>query len=491
MPVDRREFLKKTGLIALGPSWPALPPAESGAWVNDIHSQLNRTHVAAGVAPRSVEEVQRTVEAARRAGRAVSISGSRHAMGGQQFGTETTLLDLRGLRRIGGLDSAKGTLEVEAGAEWPEIIAHHVQLQGRDAKAWGIAPKQTGADRLTLGGALAANAHGRGLRMKPFISDVEAFTLVDASGRRRRCRREENADLFRLVIGGYGLFGVVTSVSLRLAPRAKLERVVEVGLTDDLMPKVEKHIAEGFQYRDIQFANDPDSHDFLRKGVFARYSPVDPGAPMAEAVRELSAEDWRELLRLAHTDRSRAFDLYASYYLSTSGQRYWSDTHQLSVYLEDYHSALDRALGAAHRATEMITEIYVPRPALTSLLAEARASLRKSGVGVTYGTIRLIEKDDECFLAWARERYACIIFNLHTVHTAEGLARSADAFRRLIDMAVARGGRYYLTYHRWARREQVLACHPQLPELLRLKKVHDSEELFQSEWYRHYKAMFA
>lgn len=35
------------------------------------------------------------------------------------------------------------------------------------------------------------------------------------------------------------------------------------------------------------------------------------------------------------------------------------------------------------------------------------------------GTIRLIERDDETFLAWARQPYACVIFNLHVVHTAE------------------------------------------------------------------------
>ena len=51
-------------------------------------------------------------------------------------------------------------------------------------------------------------------------------------------------------------------------------------------------------------------------------------------------------------------------------------------------------------------------------------------------------------------------------------------------MAIAHGGRYYLTYHRYASRAQVEACYPQFPEFLRLKKKHDPEERFQSEWYR-------
>jgi FAD/FMN-containing dehydrogenase len=77
------------------------------------------------------------------------------------------------------------------------------------------------------------------------------------------------------------------------------------------------------------------------------------------------------------------------------------------------------------------------------------------------------------------------------VHTPKGLQHSAEAFRRLIHLAIRRGGSYYLTYHKYATREQVEACYRQFPEFLRLKKKYDPEERFQSDWYRHYKEMFA
>jgi hypothetical protein len=108
-----------------------------------------------------------------------------------------------------------------------------------------------------------------------------------------------------------------------------------------------------------------------------------------------------------------------------------------------------------------------------------------------YGTIRLIEKDEESFLVWAKEPFACVIFNLHTVHTPQGLSRSERDFRRLIELAIGYGGSYYLTYHRFATRAQVERCYPQFPEFLSLKRKYDPEERFQSDWYRHYKAAFA
>jgi len=40
--------------------------------------------------------------------------------------------------------------------------------------------------------------------MKPLISNIESFTMITADGKTIRCSREENSELFRLAIGGYG-----------------------------------------------------------------------------------------------------------------------------------------------------------------------------------------------------------------------------------------------------------------------------------------------
>ncbi|MEI6106976.1 MAG: FAD-binding oxidoreductase [Opitutae bacterium] len=464
---------------------------KTGLPVNDLHSQLNPTLVARIEHPDSTDQVCAALRSAVRAGQAISLCGARHAMGGQQFGEGTRLLDLRRLQQLGPVDRDRGLVEAGAGVTWPELIAH-LHAQQRDAViVWSIRQKQTGADQLTLGGALSANAHGRGLRMRPIIDDVEAFTLVTATGQVLRCSRTEHAALFRLVIGGYGCFGVVTSVCLRLTPRRKLERVVEVITLEHLGPAFQERIAAGHLYGDFQFAIDANSPDFLHRGVFSCYRPVDESRPMPAEHKELGAADWKHLIHLAHTDPSQAFARYAGYYLSTNGQLYWSDTHQLSIYLDNYHEELDHELGATGKATEMISELYVPRDRLTEFMARAAAEMRSRTVPVIYGTIRLIERDAESFLAWARADFACVIFNLHVEHSAAGLAQARAAFQALIDAALACGGSYFLTYHRWARRDQVEAAYPQFGEFLRQKTVHDPEHRLQSQWWRHYQEMFA
>jgi FAD/FMN-containing dehydrogenase len=490
--ISRRHFLAGSAALAVDSNVPRNLLAEPDQiLVNDIHSQLNSTRVLKILQPRSLQDVQRIIHTARKDRKAISVAGGRHAMGGQQFGTDTVLIDVRKLSRVHHLDRERGIMDVDAGIEWPELIDSYLGLQPQDRRAWGISQKQTGADRLTISGTIAANAHGRGLKLQPFISDIESLVLVDGSGVARTCSRTENAELFRLVNGGYGLFGVVTSVQLRLVPRRKIVRAVEIRTVDDLVPGFERRIAEGFEFGDFQFAIDRDSEDFLHKGVFSCYRPVPLETQIPSAEKQLSDENWRQLLYLAHSDRKKAFERYAEYYLSTDGQVYWSDTHQLSIYPDNYHREIDQNLHAQYPASEIITEINVPRAALKGFFDEVRDDFRKNKVELIYGTVRLIERDDESFLPWARQPYACTIFNLHTVHSPEGLNRSRDAFRRLIDMAAGRGGTFYLTYHRYATREQVERCYPQFSQFLQFKKKYDPEGRFQSDWYRHYKAEFA
>ena len=504
--LTRRRFLKTSTLAAaalpvagciarplpvVSPTASSIPDEPTGLVVNDIHSQLNATRVGAIVKPATVRAVQDVILAAREGRKSIAIAGGRHAMGGQQFGDAAMLVDTRALDRVLAFDSDRGLITVEGGIQWPALLGHLDRVQQGRERQWGIYQKQTGADRLSVGGALACNAHGRGLTLAPIIQQVEQFEIAGPDGAVRTCSRTEHPELFRLAIGGYGLFGIVTSVQLRLRPRVKVRRVVELESTGRIMERFDERIRDGYLYGDYQFTTDSTRESFLRRGVFSCYQPVPDDTPLTVNPTRFNPEDWARLTFYSHRYKRRAFEAYSSRYVKTSGQIYWADSQLSAAYVDNYHEGLDRALGARVKASEMITELYVPRPAFARFMEEARTALVRRDADVIYGTVRLIEKDEESVLAWARERFACIIFNLHVEHTSEGIDAAAEAFRELIDVASAHGGSYYLTYHRWARKDQVEACHPRLREFLVLKRQHDPEEVFQSTWYRHYRRMFS
>ena len=61
----------------------------------------------------------------------------------------------------------------------------------------------------------------------------------------------------------------------------------------------------------------------------------------------------------------------------------------------------------------------------------------------------------------------------------------------LIDIGLRFGGTFYLTYHRFASREQLLRAYPQFPYFLAAKTQYDPDELFQSDWYEFYRRLFS
>lgn len=459
--------------------------------LNDVHARLNESRPSLYRRPESIAGVFDSLRQAKRRGLSVAIAGGRHAMGGQQFLAGGCALDMRGLNKILYFDRERGLITVEAGITWPELMRGYLSIQAGQQHQWGIRQKQTGADGLTVGGAIAANIHGRGLDCAPFAADLECLQVITPRGELLTCSRQQHCDLFRLVVGGYGLFGVVVAATLRLIPRQKVERVVTLLTLPEVMGAFAGRVQSGYAYGDFQFSTDAESPGFLRDGVFSCYRPVDNAAPMPANQLRLSQTDWRHLLYLAHVDKARAFEEFTSFYLRSSGQRYWNDTHQLNIYLDDYHRPLDQHLGTSVAGTEMITELYVPGDRLADLMTDIREDFLEHDVNFIYGTIRLIKKDVDSFLTWAKDDYACVIFNLHVDHDQAGLDRARNDFRRLIDRAIAVGGSYFLTYHRHADREQVLRCYPEFPEFLRRKHAWDPEERFSSDWFRHYDALFA
>ena len=391
---------------------------------------------------------------------------------------------------------------VEAGIEWPALIAQLARPAAAVAADSGASrQKQTGADRLTIGGALSRQrARARADASRRSSATSSRSTLVDATGELAALQpRRRTAELFPLAIGGYGLFGVITTVTLRLAPRRKVERLVEIATVEGLDATPSSGASRtGSLYGDFQFAIDPDRRRVpapRRLLVLPARSPSD--TPIAEGQKELSAEDWRDLLQLAHTDKQRGVRaLRARTTWPPSGQVYWSDTASARAPISTATTAtLDTALGAARRAREMITEMYVPRAGARRVLRRRapRPSRRTSvPIDLRHGPPHRARRPRAFLRLGARAVGVHHLQPARRAHAGRASSSAADAFRALIDLALRRGGSYFLTYHRWATpragrgvptRSSSSSCGSSWSTI--------PQERFQSEWYRHYRAMFA
>lgn len=420
----------------------------------------------------------------------IIAQGARYASGGQQLIDAGTMFDLNFVSNFINMDCRKGTVRVSAGTNFRELV-HLLEKEqtekGRNLQDfWTIRQKPAGIDTVTIGGALASNIHGRGLHQAPFVDDIESIEVVTADGEIREVNREIDSTLFNLIVGGYGLFGVVTAVTLRLTKRKALRRKVSMVTAEDVLGELHKRTEAGAIYGDYQLCIDSTSDDFLTSGILSTYQPEELAPEKFAGIKDnqtaYSAEEWRELLYLAHTDKKMAFAKYRDHCKSTDGKLYLTDKIQLCTYTSGYHSDLPEK----HAGADISCELFVPRRYLNFLLNRAARLLRERKADVIYATVRLVEPEKETYLNWATQNYACLTIYQHSSLDDGDLEYTKETCRELIDLALALSGKFYLSYNRMANKDQLLAAYPQFLDFVEKKQVLDPYSVFSSNWYGHH-----
>jgi decaprenylphospho-beta-D-ribofuranose 2-oxidase len=114
------------------------------------------------------------------------------------------------LNRFLAFDAATGILECEAGASFAEILEYFLPRGF-------FLPVTPGTKFVTVGGAIAADVHGKNHHRDGTLANfVKDFQLLAPGGQMLTCSPASHADLFWATFGGMGLTGVILSARLQL-----------------------------------------------------------------------------------------------------------------------------------------------------------------------------------------------------------------------------------------------------------------------------------
>lgn len=169
---------------------------------------MSSASVAYVYRPVNTAEVVEAWDEARRLGLSVALKGTGNSYGDAFQSPEGVVVDFSRMKRILDYDPARGVIRCEPGvtidALWKYVIGD----------GWWP-PVVSGTSKVTLGGALAANIHGKNnLKAGPIGEHVLSFDLLTPDGANRR--HDASSDVFRAAIGGFGLLGAFTAIELQL-----------------------------------------------------------------------------------------------------------------------------------------------------------------------------------------------------------------------------------------------------------------------------------
>jgi hypothetical protein len=232
---------------------PAQVDTHNSTQVNDV-TQLNPIQVEHVYVPKSEEEISQIIKNSK--GK-IAIGGARNSMGGQ-IGTQDGIqIDMREFNNILSLSTSTKEITVQSGVRWYQI------QQYIDPYNLSVMIMQS-YNNFSVGGSLSTNVHGRYIGYGPLIGSVKSFRIILYDGKIVEASREKNQELFYSVIGGYGAFGVVTDVTLKLADNINLERHIErVKLVDYVkyfQDNIENNKDVVFQNADIYVNNYTDTN---------------------------------------------------------------------------------------------------------------------------------------------------------------------------------------------------------------------------------------
>lgn len=131
------------------------------------------------------------------------------------------ILTTKSLNRLIKFDTEAGVLQCESGVLIRDIIP--VVL----SKGWFL-PVTPGTQFVTLGGALANDVHGKNHHLVgSFGRHVLSFDLLRSDNKTYTCSPEQHTELFKATIGGLGLTGLVTTITIQLTKVAGSKMAVE------------------------------------------------------------------------------------------------------------------------------------------------------------------------------------------------------------------------------------------------------------------------
>ena len=474
-------YLIKNRFYDIQFTWFNQPTKEIEKFTNDV-SQFNKTPIDQIFTITNKNDIHAIITKAQKYNKQISIHGTKHTMGGHTINKNGYIINTSKFNKVLQFNSKKKEIIVQPGIIWSDLILY--------LDPYGLSPMTLQSySSFSVGGTISVNAHGITNDYGIYKSVIE-LGIINSINQELTCSRNQNQELFSLVIGGYGLFGIITWVKLKLVNNVKL------------VTEYVKLNAFNFNDKYQQILKDPSINIKL-----ARININNMNDISLYIFRE-SKKSNKLVISNVHTknpEMSKVSQfLYKWIFPSPVFQEIRYDIENITKNPIDIGNKNERNL-ILYESANPVTQLYSPIIDLnaTHILQEFFIPLtgfldfmnylkqvflthKFKYVTLLNITIRYVFKDTTTFLNYAKtDMYAFVLYyrlprklicdrELHIIHNL------------LTTKTLALDGTFYLPYRHHYTKEQLQTSYPQIKKFFELKQEYDPNNLFSNMWYKEY-----
>lgn len=402
----------------------------------------------------------------------ISIAGARHSMGGHTIYPNGIVLNMLPYKQM-EFDSANNILTIGSGALWEDALKY------LDKYGKSIAIMQAFSS-FSIGGSISVNGHGWQKDVPPIAASVVSFTLMKENGEIINCSRQENQELFKLVIGGYGLFGIILDVKLKVVENEALQYKYIRLSPDNYLKYYKKYISENPNVNLVFGRLRISDKHFLEEATLNFFEKVEVSIPVLQNEKSTEAQRlvFRGSVNSEYGKRLR-WDLERGMNKVSRNEIY-----SRNELLNDHVSLIENKDTSS---TDLLQEYFIPERNFNQFITDIKPILKNSKVDLLNITIRGVHQDNDSYLSYARENIFGFVFLFNQKKTDKQEAAMKKLTNQLLDVALKNEGTFYLPYRLHIDKDKMRKSYPNADKFFQLKLKYDPTELFNNKFYEHNK----
>lgn len=402
----------------------------------------------------------------------ISIAGAKHSMGGHTIYPNGIVLNMLPYKQM-ELDASKNILTIGSGALWEDALKY------LDKYGKSIAIMQAFSS-FSIGGSISVNGHGWQKDVPPISASVISFTLMKENGEIVNCSRQENQELFKLVIGGYGLFGIVLDVKLKVVENEALQYKYIRLSPNNYVNYYKKFISENPNVNLVFGRLRISNKHFLEEATLNFFEKVAGTIPVMQNKKSTEAQRlvFRGSVNSEYGKRLR-WDLETGMNKVSKNEIY-----SRNELLNDHVSLIENK---DRSSTDLLQEYFIPERNFNQFITDMKPILRNSRIDLLNITIRGVHQDNDSYLSYARENVFGFVLLFNQKKTDKQETEMKKLTNQLLEVALKNKGTFYLPYRLHINKEKMRKPYPNADKFFQLKLKYDPSELFNNRFYEYYK----